>query len=88
MNPIFVKICTVGISAFMNIIGTIAIPYIGVGAISMLVVWNLFVVIITVDDHKRAERRQRELKEKIDYWMYKSRKEQIKSIEREEESQK
>lgn len=84
MNPIFVKIVTVGISAFMNIIGTIAIPHIGAGAISMLVVWNLFVMIITVDDHKRAERRQRELKEKIDYWMNKSRKEQIKNIEREE----
>lgn len=88
MNPIFVKICTVAISAFMNIIGTIAIPHIGVGAISMLVVWNLFVVIITVDDHKRAERRQRELKEKIDFWMAKTRKEQIKNIEREEENQK
>lgn len=84
MNPIFVKIVTVGISAFMNIIGTIAIPHIGVGAISMLVIWNLFVMIITVDDHKRAERRQRELKEKIDFWMYKSRKEQIKNIEKEE----
>ena len=88
MNPIFVKICTVGISAFMNIIGTIAIPHIGVGAISMLVIWNLFVVIIAVDDHKRAERRQKELKKEIDFWMYKSRKEQIKNIEKQEENQK
>jgi hypothetical protein len=84
MNPIFVKICTVGISAFMNIIGTIAIPHIGVGAISMLVLWNLFVVIITVDDHKRAERRQKELKERIDYWQTKAIKEQIKNFEKEE----
>lgn len=88
MNPIFVKISTVCVSAFMNIIGTIAIPHIGVGAISMLVLWNLFMVIITVDDHKRAERRQKELKEKVDYWMTKARKEQIKNIEREEENQK
>lgn len=84
MNPIFVKIVTVSISAFMNIIGTIAIPHIGVGAISMLVVWNLFVVIITVDDHKRAERRQRELKEEVNYWVAKAKRKQIKDIEKEE----
>ena len=88
MNPIFVKICTVAISAFMNIIGTIAIPHIGVGAISMLVLWNLFVMIITVDDHKRAERRQRELKEEVNYWVAKAKRKQIKNIEREEENQK
>lgn len=88
MNPIFVKTATVVVSAFMNIIGTIAIPHIGIGAISMLVLWNLFMMIIVVDDHKRTERRQRELKKEIDYWMVKARKEQIKNIEREEENQK
>ncbi len=67
MNPIFVKIVTVIINAFMNIIGTIAIPYIGAGAISMLVLWNLFIVILTVDEHKRTERKQKKLIEKLEH---------------------
>lgn len=67
MNPIFVKIITVIINAFMNIIGTIAIPYIGAGAISMLVLWNLFIVILTVDEHKRTERKQKKLVEKLEH---------------------
>ena len=66
MNPIFVKIITVIINAFMNIIGTIAIPYIGAGAISMLVLWNLFIVILTIDEHKRTERKQKKLMEKLE----------------------
>lgn len=67
MNPIFVKIVTVIINAFMNIIGTIAIHYIGAGAISMLVLWNLFIVILTVDEHKRTERKQKKLIEKLEH---------------------
>lgn len=67
MNPIFVKIITVIINAFMNIIGTIAIHYIGAGAISMLVLWNLFIVILTVDEHKRTERKQKKLIEKLEH---------------------
>ena len=67
MNPIFVKIITIIVNAFMNIIGTIAIPYIGTGAISMLVLWNLFIVILTVDEHKRTERKQKKLVEKLEH---------------------
>lgn len=67
MNPIFVKIITVIVNAFMNIIGTIAIPYIGAGVISMLVLWNLFIVILTVDEHKRTERKQKKLMEKLEH---------------------
>lgn len=66
MNPIFVKIITVIVNAFMNIIGTIAIPYIGAGAISMLVLWNLFIVILAIDEHKRTERKQKKLMEKLE----------------------
>ena len=67
MNPVFVKIITIIVNAFMNIIGTIAIPYIGTSAISMLVLWNLFIVILTVDEHKRTERKQKKLMEKLEH---------------------
>lgn len=88
MNPIFVKTATVVISAFMNILGTIAIPHIGAGAFSLLVIWNLFVMIIVIDDHKRTEKREKDYRKKIDHWMIRHREEQIKNIEREEENQK
>ena len=40
--------------------------YIGTGAISMLVLWNLFIVILTVDEHKKTERKQKKLMEKLE----------------------
>ena len=83
MSNLFVKFIMVIISAVMNIVGAFAIPSIGTGAITMLVIWNLFMCLIVADNHKRVENR-----EKIDYWMAKTRKEQIKNIEREEENQK
>lgn len=85
MTNLFVKFIMVIISAVMNIVGALAIPSIGAGAITMLVIWNLCMCFVVADNHKRAENREKNLREKIDHWMIKARKEQIKNIEREED---
>ena len=85
MTNLFVKFIMVIISAVMNIVGAFAIPSIGIGAITMLVIWNLCMCFVVADNHKRAENREKNLREKIDHWMIKARKEQIKNIEREED---
>ena len=85
MSNLFVKFIMVIISAVMNIVGAFAIPSIGTGAITMLVIWNLCMCLVVADNHKRAENREKSLREKIDHWMIKARKEQIKNIEREED---
>lgn len=85
MSNLFVKFIMVIISAVMNIVGAFAIPSIGAGAITMLVIWNLCMCFVVADNHKRAENREKNLREKIDHWMIKARKEQIKNIEREED---
>ena len=85
MTNLFVKFIMVIISAVMNIVGAFAIPSIGIGAITMLVIWNLCMCLMVADDHKRAENREKNLRKKIDHWMQRTVKEQIKNIEREED---
>lgn len=84
MTNLFVKFIMVIISAVMNIVGAFAIPTIGIGAITMLVIWNLCMCFIVADNHKRVENREKNLRKKIDHWMQRTVKEQIKNIEREE----
>lgn len=83
MTNLFVKFIMVIISAVMNIVGAFAIPSIGIGAITMLVIWNLCMCLMVADDHKRAENREKNLRKKIDHWMQRTVKEQIKNIENE-----
>lgn len=85
MTNLFVKFIMVIISAVMNVVGAFAIPSIGIGAITMLVIWNLCMCLMVADDHKRAENREKNLRKKIDHWMQRTVKEQIKNIENEED---
>lgn len=65
MNKTFIKFVMTILNAAMNIIGALSISYIGIGAITMLVLWNGMVLLITLDDHFRTEAKIRKLYHKL-----------------------
>lgn len=45
------------LNAVMNILGAMALPSIGVGMITMLVIWNALMVFMFTDEHYRIKRK-------------------------------